>query len=202
MSKTRIFKKVNLHLSIVKEVVKPEQSETDNPNQIEVRNVPETVTEEVLKTYFEQARSGGSVNAVTDCIKIGPGLFRVTFHDPKGTYATAYTHASQYFSKQVNCSNLVTYVHVVAAQVMDKVSHKFKKAVLHLRFVHGGEHKYKPNQLAIHGLPESVEKDVIEVAIAGCLDMEEDDDFVLHVSGQSAIITFSKDYSTEGKEAI
>ena len=57
---------------------------------------------------------------------------------------------------------------------------------------------FKRNQLAVHGLPEGVTKDFYEVVIGGCLNMDEGDDFELDVSDSSAVITFAKDYSTEG----
>ena len=97
--------------------------------------------------------------------------------------------------------NVVLYNFLVAARVMDKERHIFKKTRLQLRFFKWEKHntrEYKPKQLAISGLPKSVEKDVIEVVIADRLDMDEEDDFVIQVSGQSAIITFVDDHSTEG----
>ena len=78
-------------MSFVKEVRKPEP---DFQNQIEVSNVPEGVTKEVLQAYFELAKSGGCANAVADCTKIGPRRFYVTFHDPKGN-ATTYTQVEE-----------------------------------------------------------------------------------------------------------
>lgn len=84
VSKKRFFKKVTLRLSFLKEVSKPGLSEADDLNQIEVSNVPEAVTEEDLQTYFEGTKSGGCANAVAECKKIGPEVFHVTFHDPKG----------------------------------------------------------------------------------------------------------------------
>lgn len=84
MSKTRKFKKKVIQLDIVTEVGKPEPSKADDMNQIEVSNVPESVSESVLQCYFEGTRSGGCANAVAECTKIGPGKFYVTFHDPKG----------------------------------------------------------------------------------------------------------------------
>ena len=76
-------------------------------------------------------------------------------------------------------------------------SHRFKKADLEVQFVQQEEQKteiFKKNQLSISGLPEGTTKEVYEVAIAGCLDMEEEDDFELEVSGQSALLTFTEDY--------
>ena len=90
--------------------------------------------------------------------------------------------------------------HAVAAQVMSK-SHKLVKAPLQLQFARQEKKKveeFKRNQLAVHGLPEGVKKTFYEVVIAGCLEMEEEDDFELEVFDSSAIITFTKDYSTEG----
>ena len=87
----------------------------------------------------------------------------------------------------------------VAAQVVSR-SHKFKRADLEVQFVKQEEQKaevFKKNQLSISGLPEGTTKDVYEVAIAGCLDMEEEDDFELEVSGQSALLTFTEDYPIE-----
>ena len=83
-SETHTFKRKSLQLSFVKEVRKPEPSEADDPTQIEVSNVPETVNEKLLKTYFEGARSHSRANAVAECRRIGPGMFHVTFHDPIG----------------------------------------------------------------------------------------------------------------------
>ena len=102
VSDTRIFKKKPLQLRFVKEVSKPEPSEADDPTQIEVSNVPETVNEEVLKTYFEGAKSGSRANAVAECRKIGPGVFHVTFHDPKGMLLHACTKLEMFF---YSCSN-------------------------------------------------------------------------------------------------
>ena len=82
VSEKRIFKKVTLQLSFVKEASKTEPSE--DLNQIEVSNVPDSVTKEALQTYFEMPNSGGCADAVAECTKIGPGKFYVTFRDPKG----------------------------------------------------------------------------------------------------------------------
>lgn len=64
-----------------------ETKETNSGNrlsQIEVSNVPEKVTERVLKTYFETGLSNSCPKAVSDCKKIREGVFTVTFHDPEG----------------------------------------------------------------------------------------------------------------------
>ena len=59
---------------------------TGGPNQtcVEVSNVPETVSDEVLKAYFEGTRLGSYADAVAECTKIHKGIFHVTFHDSKG----------------------------------------------------------------------------------------------------------------------
>ena len=85
LSEPRAFKKASLELSILEAVDTADQSEGVVCNQIEVSNVPDTVKEVVLKTYFETSKSGGSDNAVSECKKISPGVFHVTFHDPQGT---------------------------------------------------------------------------------------------------------------------
>ena len=84
---------------------------------------------------------------------------------------------------------------------MSKESHTFKKALLQLQFVHQVKQKaeeFKMNQLAVRGLPDRVEKEAYEVIIAGCLDMDEDEDFVLQITGSSAIITFTESFPYEG----
>lgn len=65
----------------------PETDDDDGevqPTKIEVSNVPDTVKEEVLKSFFEGSKSGGCSGAVADITKIRAGVFHVTFHDPKG----------------------------------------------------------------------------------------------------------------------
>ena len=93
---------------------------------------------------------------------------------------------------------------LVAARVMDKQNHRLKKTTLELRFVYPEEkikQCYKLNQLAIHGLPKGIERDVLEFTIGERLNMEEDD-FSLQVSEETTIIIFVKDYTTTGMYII
>ena len=80
-------------------------------------------------------------------------------------------------------------------------SHTFKKAALQLQYVRQLKQKdeFAMNQLAIHGIPDGVKKDVYEVTIASYLGMDEEEDFDLQMRGSSAVITFAKTYSAEGK---
>ena len=87
MSEPRAFKKETLQMKYVEETSrepKESDSEEDEPNQIEVRNVPDVVNEKKLKAYFEGEKSGGCDGAVAECKQIQQGIFIVTFHDPKG----------------------------------------------------------------------------------------------------------------------
>ena len=87
ISKPRKFKKETLQMKYVEETLcepKGSDSEEDEPNQIEVCNVPDTVNEKILKLYFEGEKSGGCDGAVAECKKIQQGIFIVTFRDPKG----------------------------------------------------------------------------------------------------------------------
>lgn len=64
----------------------------EEPNQIEVHNVPDTVndkpiTDKHVTAYFEGAKSGGCANAVAECKQIRKGVFNVTFYDPKGVHS-------------------------------------------------------------------------------------------------------------------
>ena len=83
MSEPREFKK-ETHVEETSREPKGSDSEEDEPNQIEVRNVPDTVNEKTLKAYFEGERSGGCDGAVAECKRIQQGIFIVTFNDPKG----------------------------------------------------------------------------------------------------------------------
>ena len=95
-----------------------------------------------------------------------------------------------------------TYILTVAAQVMSITSHVFKKASLSLRRVKQ-KGDYRMDQLAICGLPDDVEKEIYELIIADCLNMEEDDDFELVIcADSSAVITFAKCYPAEGIYSI
>ena len=91
-------------------------------------------------------------------------------------------------------------VYTVAAEVMSQSTHTLKKASLSLKFVLQKKEKYLKNQLIIHGLPDGVEKGVVELIVADCLQMEEDDDFqlVINADSSSAVITFTQDCSAKG----
>lgn len=52
--------------------------------KLEVSNVPVTVTADILRAFFEGAKSGGCADAVAEVNRINPGVFHVTFHDHKG----------------------------------------------------------------------------------------------------------------------
>ena len=81
-SEPRKFKKEVLEIRLLEH--KDEADSEATSNEIEVHNVPESVTKKVLKTYFEMGKSGGCPGAVADCRKINEGTFIVTFHDPLG----------------------------------------------------------------------------------------------------------------------
>ena len=81
------------------------------------------------------------------------------------------------------------------------MSKKHKLKPLQLQFARQEKENvenFKQNQLAVHGLPDGITKDLYEVVIGGCLEMDKEDDFELEVYDSSAIITFTQDYSTEG----
>ena len=63
MSKPRRVKRGVLQMRKLEEVAhESEESDSDDePTQIEVRNVPEKITEFYIKTFFERPRSGGKV---------------------------------------------------------------------------------------------------------------------------------------------
>ena len=93
MSEPRKFKKETLQMKYVEETLhdaKGSDSEEDEPNQIEVRNVPDIVNEKTLKAYFEGEKSGGCDGAVAECKQIQQGIFIVTFHDPNGKRVVEY----------------------------------------------------------------------------------------------------------------
>lgn len=100
ISEPRKFKKEILQMKYVEETsCEPNgsDSEEDEPNQIEVRNVPHKVNEKTLKAYFEVEKSGGCDGAVAQCKQIQQGIFIVTFHDPKGKRVIEYTAPTKSF---------------------------------------------------------------------------------------------------------
>ena len=84
MSEPRKLKKEQLQLKFVEEVSCAAEDIDYQSNQIEVSNVPHTVSCELVTAYFEGPKSGGCANAVAKCKKTEQGVFIVTFHDPNG----------------------------------------------------------------------------------------------------------------------
>ena len=85
MSQPCVWKKAPLEMNWVEEGNGSSDSESEEEsNQIEVSHVPSSVTERLLKAYFEMPKSGGQKGAVIDCKDLGKGVFLVTFCDPKG----------------------------------------------------------------------------------------------------------------------
>ena len=105
MSKPRRVKRAVLQMRKLEEVAQEsEESDSDDkPTQIEVRNVPEKITEYYLKTFFERPRSGGQANAVSSCRNIGDGVFIVSFHDPKGITLTIGSNTQCFTRRDKNC---------------------------------------------------------------------------------------------------
>ena len=189
MSEPRTFKKVELQIQPVQAIDDESESE-NNPNQIEVHNVPEAVTEKLLKTYFELDKSGSCAGAVADCKKIKHGAFIVTFHDP----------TSMSIEIVVAVHLFIYFLVIVAAKVMSTTPHIFKKASLSLSYVQHVKQteEFKMDQLVVLGLPDGTEKDSYELIIADVLKMDEENDFELVIDKSTAIITFAKCYTTEG----
>ena len=92
MSETRTYRKVSLQMSWVEERSGTSESDSDDEsNQIEVHDVPSSVTEKTLKAYFEVNKSGGCKGAVSDCKQIKEGVFVVTFFSHEGMQGGIYT---------------------------------------------------------------------------------------------------------------
>ena len=106
MSEPRKFKREFLQLKLVEEASCAMEDSDYQSNQIEVRNVPHTVSCELVKAYFEGAKSGGSANAVAECKKTEPGVFIVTFHDPNGEKSNpcSYNHLIPHILGFCSCS--------------------------------------------------------------------------------------------------
>ena len=86
-SKPRALKRKPLQFSFVQKAPSESDendSEEEEPRQIEVSNVPDAADEELVKAYFEGNKSGSCANAVAECTRIQKGVFLVTFRDPKG----------------------------------------------------------------------------------------------------------------------
>ena len=92
MSEPRKFKREVLQLKLVEEASCAMEDNDYQSNQIEVRNVPHTVSCELVKAYFEGPKSGSCANAVAECKKTEPGVLIVTFYDPNGERSNPYFH--------------------------------------------------------------------------------------------------------------
>ena len=66
-----------------------QDEEADNPdctevlNVLEVRNIPSKADDEILRLYFESAKSGGCDDGVEEC-SISHGTAYIKFHSPEG----------------------------------------------------------------------------------------------------------------------
>ena len=88
MSEPRKLKREKLQMKRVEEASShDDESNSDiEPNKIEVHNVPDKVTDDVLKAFFEMDKSGGSDGAIDECRLIRKGVFILTFRDPRGMH--------------------------------------------------------------------------------------------------------------------
>ena len=83
----RVKKKAVLKMRPIEESeCETQERNSVDPTQIEVHNIPDGVTDYLVKVYFETLKSGSCPKAVAECRKSGNGVFVVSFHDPKGIY--------------------------------------------------------------------------------------------------------------------
>ena len=82
---------------------------------------------------------------------------------------------------------------------MSQSGHVIEGASVGLQYVCHSRTEFKMNQLVIRGIPRVMEKNAYKIVLADCdcLDMS---DFELVFNGDtSAIITFPKNYTTQGE---
>ena len=90
----------------------------------------------------------------------------------------------------------------VVAQVLSVQEHTICGSKLQLQYVEipnleeSGE-QYESNKLLIHRIPQ-VEEDYLRFFLEGALKMDSQDQFVVEVKGESAVVTFNSQFSNEG----
>ena len=92
----------------------------------------------------------------------------------------------------------------VAAQVLSVSEHTICGSKLQLKYVtipdpkESGE-QYDSNKLLIHQIPQDIDEDYLQLFLEGTLKMDSQDQFVVEVRGESAMITFlNAQFSYEG----
>ena len=64
----------------------PNEDTVQNDDTIEVSGIDDSITEDILKMYFENKRSGSKRGAVKTCSIVKEGTAHITFHDSQGMY--------------------------------------------------------------------------------------------------------------------
>ena len=96
----------------------------------------------------------------------------------------------------------------MAAQVLSVPEHTICGSKLQLKYVtipdpgESGE-QYDSNKLLIHQIPQDIDKDYLQLFLEGTLKMDSQDQFVVEVRGESAMITFlNAQFSYEGMSVM
>ena len=78
---------LDLSASQVKPLPQPDTGENETEcDTLQVSGLPPNADGDILQTYFEGRKSGGCVGAVQDYTFISPGVAKVKFASPKGSY--------------------------------------------------------------------------------------------------------------------
>ena len=90
----------------------------------------------------------------------------------------------------------------MVAQVLSIQEHTICGSKLQLQYVEipnleKSAEQYESNKLLIHQIPQ-VEEDYLQFFLEGALKMDSQDQFVVEVKGESAMITFNSQFSNEG----
>ena len=91
----------------------------------------------------------------------------------------------------------------MVTQVLSVQEHTICGSKLQLQYVEipnleePGE-QYESNKLLIHRIPQDIDKEHFQHFLEGALKMDSQDQFVVEVKGESAMITFNSQFSNEG----
>ena len=72
------------HNFILEVIDSSDEATVQDNKAIEVSGIDDSITEDILKKYFENKRSGSKRGAVKTCSIVKEGTAHITFHDNQG----------------------------------------------------------------------------------------------------------------------
>ena len=92
----------------------------------------------------------------------------------------------------------------MAAQVLSVPEHTIRKAKVQLQYaqvpdLEVSSEQYESNKLLVHQIPQDIDEDYLRLFLESTLKLDPQNDFIVEVRGESAMITFLNAwFSNEG----